>query len=1047
MEGGGFQTLITNEYDPPRKDLIATKTWEVDPDSALLYPNAWHDARQDIWMQLFRKAGSDGTQERIAKEDGGLLHLPADAAASELTWYDMPMETKQAVAYTYWVEEVDDQGNDWQPLNFTKSSPSDMAITNSFLKEAQRTGELRLEKHLRDARGRLYGQEGYADPVADRQFTLFVIGPYGYRQTVTLKAGEGQTLTGLAYGEYVVLEDDVDPTVYETPVYQVPDPDQPGAYLAQDRVTLGEGENKGLIIVSNKEKPVGQLRLIKMGENSKGLSIINQEYPDDPAVETIDERVFTFLVEGPIYPGMEEADYPAYVSDASPDGKVEVNSNTTGVLLDGMPLGKYRISEVDTVVFPGQMVDGELMGRRMVSDLYTMPEPFYVTLHARQQTGETRLTNQEKDAGEITLHKTVLDADGNEIEDGRKFSVLVASQQHGYSQIHQVEAGKQTTITGLAFGKYTVIELDSTGAYSTGYSLSEDGQPQGDYSEFILTLEEGAHHKYRQDVYITNQELAIGQLVLSKRIINTSGGSDASNPDQEPFEVEVRGPGAYQDGRVLKLPADGEQITLRNLQLGTYTVKELAGEGYDLDDYIITDPAPIVIGYDKDSGLTQLHREAQVINTEKALGQLVVEKLLLDNLGNLIPDTDQRRFNVTITGPAFGPEGYRLSLKGGQRVHLPIEGDGIAYGNYAVIEDDYSANYYTTISEPVSLHTHNKQGLITITNTERARGQLGVKLVVYDAQGNVIEDDRSFTIWTSGPSFAGRSDVETLTNGVLTQHSALIYGSYAVSLAQMALLQQDYEISIDPAVTLDVEHRTGAISIIMKEKPLGKPTVSAEVLDADGDPVPAGRKVTVTVKGPDGYSQDVVITIGEPFPVLEGLTYGEYSIEADDPNYIIMLPKPVTLSISDKEGELKTIFQERKDGKLTISAEVLDADGDPVPAGRKVTVTVKGPGGYSQDVVIAIGQPFPVLEGLPYGEYSIEANHPNYIITLPKPVTLTVTEKEGELKTIFQEIAPRYTLKLGVLVYDEKGQEISLNTSFILRLFGRACPRRVSPMR
>lgn len=1025
---GRFETTITNTYDPPVGPITATKEWHVDEASALLYPDAYRMARQDIWMQLYRTIDANASPVLVADSRQG---LPADAAVLTLTWPNMPLKDNDGVDYIYSVKEVGPNGEEgWSPINFLQKPDPDAdpyKVHNHFLTADERDGQLTITKHLLDASGNPYGEGtvAYPDPLA-REFTVIVTGPYGYRREAVLKAGESKVFEHLAHGDYTIIEDDIDPALYETALYSP----------ASRTVSLAVDQNEGTLSVTNQEKRIGQLTLYKLIEDYQGILLKNKLFPDEPGEVEVDEREFTFKVTGPVYPW----DTAETLAEKSREVTVWSNSDA-GTQLTELTLGTYRISEVDT----------DVLGKK-VSDLYDMPaypqgqDYIEVTLTVRHPVDEVTLINREKKAGEITLHKYLLDADGNPMaDDGRTFTVLVDGEQLTDSIIRDISryAAEPVTITGLPFGEYIVLELDDTGAYTTGYSLLEDGTPAGDYAAVILTLEPGMHEKYQQAVYITNQEQTIGQLTLSKQVINTLGEPGASNPEPAEFEVLLTGPGEYAQGTVIKLPAKGDEIILSGLPLGTYTVEELPADGYKLDDYIVTNPKPIVLGYNADTRETELFGKATVKNTEKPLAKLTIEKVLKDALGNVITqEEDDRRFVITVFGPMLGESGTRMTLPGGSARTLPLQGEGMVYGTYSVTEEDYSSDYYTHITPAVTLHPLNKHGHIIITNTEKPLGVLTSTLMVYDAQGNPVPDARVFDAIVTGPAYEQGGRAVALTHDVQWERTGLAYGEYAITLAELAELEKDYIIDIGPAVSLSMADKNGHVDITLTERRLGKLTVSAQVNDLNGNPVPDGQKVIVTVFGPSfpQEGQQVEITTGQPFPEFDGLIYGDYRVEADDPNYDITLPEPVTLSITNKTGTLDTIFQERPIGSLTVSAQVLDVHGKPVPDGRKVSVTVYGPS-YPEGKVVEIitGQPFPVLKDLKYGEYRIEVKDTAYAVTLPKPVTLTRDHREDALHAVLREQA-NGALTISAQVLDASGSPVPNGHQVTVTVYGPSFP-------
>ncbi len=1019
--GGVFSSTLSNTYSSPLMDVTATKQWHVDAESAGFYPGAYIGARNDIWMQLYRLPGLEATPAE-AEPVGSRQKMPADSGTQALTWTGLPKTMFDGTEYTYFVREVGENGEEgWAPLNFYAEhlATEPLTVHNRFTKTEDRKGEITITKTLLDAAGVPYGVKdengviAYPDP-AQREFTIVLYGPFGYRQPVTLKAGESTTITKLAYGTYHIVEDDMGSVLYEAPVYSA------GADALVLSQTADPDDAKAAASVTNQEKPLGELRLYKLLEDADGNPILEKRYPTVPGASEPDERPFTFLVTGPLYPGQPEPD-PVEVT-------VYSNRVQNPAALTGLAYGTYRISEKNT----------EVTDNANVSDLYVMPASVDVTIGIDSPLGTATLTNREKALGNLAIRKTLLDASGNKITDGRAFDVLVEGETLEAPRTYRVPAGGMALISGLEFGEYTVVELDSTNAYATGYSLTADGEPTGQSITVALSLEPNVI-RLGQTVYITNKELENASLTLSKRVYNTQGGIGSSSPNPPVFLAEVTGPNDYK--HVVRLPADGSPNTISNLRHGTYAIREIEPEeGYKLADYTVTNPADVVLGYDSQSQTVELNGAAVVENRELPLGSLLVSLQIVANQkdadGQPIMVTDPRGFQVTVTGPSF-PDGKVIEVTNG----IPNdELTALLYGGYEITGiADVNGNsidhlYITTLIRPSdTLHIDKQSGELMIQLRELPLGVLTVSAEVLDADGNPVPDGREVTVTVHGPSFPAEGrEVTIVTGEPFPVLSGLVYGEYTVTAED-----QGYTVTLPEPVTLSINNKEGNLHTLFEEEDDGKLILSAEVLDAQGKEVPDGREVTVTVYGPSfPEGEKITIITGDPFPVLEGLAYGEYHVEAEDPNYIITLPEPVTLKHDNKEDRLHTVLKEPAVAKLTISAEVLDAQGKEVPPGREVTVIVYGPSfPEGKKITIVTGQPFPVLEDLAFGEYRIEADDPQYIITLPKPVTLSRDQMEGTMHTVFQE-RQAYEVTLGVLVYDENGREIRPDITFIVWLYG-----------
>lgn len=220
-----------------------------------------------------------------------------------------------------------------------------------------------------------------------------------------------------------------------------------------------------------------------------------------------------------------------------------------------------------------------------------------------------------------------------------------------------------------------------------------------------------------------------------------------------------------------------------NLIYRTYTVTETH------EDYatVISDPV----------SLTDENREGTLTATfkESPLGQLTIKKVLQDQAGNLIDEV--RSFEVIITGPSY-PTGERKTLTAGSDLVL----DGLIYGEYTVTE---TANGdYDTIDNNarVNLTMAENEGIVTLTNQEKAKGMLTVHKELLTADGQPITAAKAFEITVTGHSYpkGKKMPITNVTDLILDN---LIYGEYAVVETANAA----YETTFTDNATLSVNEK------------------------------------------------------------------------------------------------------------------------------------------------------------------------------------------------------------------------------------------------
>ena len=108
---------VTNTYVSPLEDLTGTKIWM--PEDLL------DDLKVTVWFQLWRYTGDDPT---TAVKVGGPVEINDPWT---YTWSDMPTHDESGNVYTYFVTEVDADGNDWTPAGFEKLEQG-MTVTNIY---------------------------------------------------------------------------------------------------------------------------------------------------------------------------------------------------------------------------------------------------------------------------------------------------------------------------------------------------------------------------------------------------------------------------------------------------------------------------------------------------------------------------------------------------------------------------------------------------------------------------------------------------------------------------------------------------------------------------------------------------------------------------------------------------------------------------------------------------------------------------------------------------------------------------------------------------
>ncbi|WP_440894888.1 Cna B-type domain-containing protein [Amphibacillus sp. Q70] len=106
---------VINTYVVPTSDVTATKEWVQGPSD-----------RPTVWFKLFRHIENEEKQavnvEIKALEDG----------ETSVTWEDLAVTDREGNEYIYSVQEVNAEGEDFEPENYVKAE-NELTVTNSYV--------------------------------------------------------------------------------------------------------------------------------------------------------------------------------------------------------------------------------------------------------------------------------------------------------------------------------------------------------------------------------------------------------------------------------------------------------------------------------------------------------------------------------------------------------------------------------------------------------------------------------------------------------------------------------------------------------------------------------------------------------------------------------------------------------------------------------------------------------------------------------------------------------------------------------------------------
>lgn len=159
----------------PLDKVTATKTWI-----------GGGTTKPDTWFQLWRTAEGSEASEPV---DKSLVKLPqpSEEGVTEVTWNELPMRDKAEKQYTYFVQEVDAEGNDYVPTGYTKEE-NGLTVVNTLQSVVPQS--VTLKKIL---------ESGSDELSADHAFTFTITAPN--------QATTEITILGEQVGEEVSIQD------------------------------------------------------------------------------------------------------------------------------------------------------------------------------------------------------------------------------------------------------------------------------------------------------------------------------------------------------------------------------------------------------------------------------------------------------------------------------------------------------------------------------------------------------------------------------------------------------------------------------------------------------------------------------------------------------------------------------------------------------------------------------------------------------------------------------------------------------------------------
>ncbi len=383
-----------------------------------------------------------------------------------------------------------------------------------------------------------------------------------------------------------------------------------------------------------------------------------------------------------------------------------------------------------------------------------------------------------------------------------------------------------------------------------------------------------------------------GDIQISKQVLDGAGRPKSAGDGPFRFEVkidgalytgnmEINGAAIAVDNGLFSLRA-GDTVWLRAVRLGSsYAIREIEETPY-------TTTAP--------GGANGTVNAPEIVlswtNQEKALGELTLEKILLNSAGG--PLTETRTFDIQLTGPSY-PAGQVFKVS----TAAPTVLKNLILGTYTAKEVD-SAGHTVTVSGSATLTAALPAGKISVTNREQNLGELTLQKVLKDTNGKVMTTEHFFDIELTGPSYPGGQifHVSSLQPTVLKN---LIYGTYSAREPKA----DGYNVTVSGEVKLGNFFRGGKITVTNQQQARGQLTVETVLLDAAGKPSAEEQVFGILVTGP-AFPGGKLFQVSTKTPlVLQNLPYGTYTAaEPDTRGYEVTVSDPAVLLFEAPNGKL-----------------------------------------------------------------------------------------------------------------------------------------------
>ncbi|HVV36086.1 MAG TPA: hypothetical protein VHC63_05735 [Acidimicrobiales bacterium] len=534
-------------------------------------------------------------------------------------------------------------------------------------------------------------------------------------------------------------------------------------------------------------------------------------------------------------------------------------------------------------------------------------------------TNKPTITNTRKH-GSLKVTKSV-DWNGVTPDQSKTFEICITGPSYPNGNCKTADFdGATLTWSDLIPGAYTATETNP------GSSWSVAGSPTG----VITVPSDGGLAENKPTITNTRKH---GSLQVTKSV-----DWNGVTPDHaKTFEICITGP-SYPNGNCKTIDFDGGTLTWSDLIPGAYTATETnPGASWK----VVGSPTA-TITVPTDGSTAQL---VPVISNTRKHGSLSVTKQVEWN--GVTPD-DNQTFEVCITGPSYPVDANCKSVgkDGGT-----LTWSDLIPGAYTATETSPGVNWSVAGSPTGTITVPSDGGAASlvpvITNTRRL-GSLQVTKSV-DWNGVTPDQDQSFSICISGPSFPDQPDCKTIgaDGGTLTW-SHLVPGAYTASESDPGA---SWNVGGSPTASMTVPadgSTAELVPVITNTRKLGSLQVTKSV-DWNGVTPDQDQTFSICISGPSYPDEPNCQSVGADGGTLtwSNLIPGAYTASeagvgttwtvSGSPSDTIVVP-----SNGGQAENVPVIANTRKLGSLHVTKHVAWNGVDPVD-GQEFSVCITGP--------------------------------------------------------------------------------------------------------